>query len=125
VTVVVGNVTAVKASPTDTTTVVDFLRTYEATLATGRVDDITSLYADFDSARRAELQRHFDEVISNLVVRLDDVRIAVEGTRAEVAFRRTDAFTDRESGRHVEKGVSLTRQLSRDGSGWRLILDGK
>ena len=110
------------AKPTDRDSVLSFLKTYESTLATGRVERIVSLYANFNPARRPELDEYFRQIVSDLVVRLDGIRIAVDGDHAEVGFDRTDSFTDRETGRPVQKGVSLNRHLERDGQTWRLVL---
>lgn len=122
--VIIASIAAVSATPDDATSVLGFLRTYEATLASGRADRIVGLYQDFDRRRQGELQRYFDEVVRGLVVRLEEVEVEVDGDRALVAFDRTDTFEDRASGRRVEKSIWLERRLERDGGGWRMALEG-
>jgi hypothetical protein len=121
--IVVASVTATEAQAGDKESVVEFLKRYESTLASGRIERIVSLYANFDPNRRAELDDYFQRVISDLQVRLDHVRINVDGDQARVKFARTDSFNDRETGRHVEKAVAVARRLERQGRGWRMVLD--
>lgn len=123
--VVIGNILQLQASPADKTSVFDYLRNYESTLASGRVDDIVGLYAEFDSSRKADLQDYYQSVVADLVVRLDDVQLTVTGDRADVSFSRTDSFTDRKTGKDYLKTLSIDRRLKRDGSSWRMVLDGK
>ena len=122
--VTIGNVTSAVASPDDKTSILTFLREYESTLASGRVEQIVALYGDFDQARQADLQRYFDELIRDLSVRLDDIHIDVAGDMAKISFDRNDRFQDRQTGRQVEKSIRLARKLERDGLGWRMFLDG-
>lgn len=120
--VIIASIAAVSATPDDATSVLAFLRTYESTLASGRIDRIVGLYEGFDSKRTGELQRYFDDVVRGLVVRLEEVEVEVDGDRALVAFDRTDTFEDRASGNRVEKSISLERRLERAGGTWRMAL---
>jgi len=123
--VTIGSVCATDATAADQNSVLDFLRQYESTLASGRVERIVGLYADFDPARRGELEEYFQSVVTGLEIRLNDVWVSVDGDRARVKFERTDAFTDRETGNRVEKAVSIARSLERSGPGWQMVLDGR
>ena len=105
--VIIGSIAVTAANPADTESVLRFLQRYESTLASGRVERIVDLYEDFDTSRRAELQSYFDNVIADLVVRLDDIHVDVDGDLATVKFDRTDMFKDRSSGKGIEKGVAL------------------
>jgi hypothetical protein len=121
--VVIGSIASVAATPDDSASVQGFLKSYESTLASGRVEEIVKLYVDGDHGRKAELDDYFTTAIKDLVVRLDDVAIEVRGDRAEVSFKRTDSFVDRKSGNKVEKSVLLDRQLQRSGQGWQIALE--
>jgi len=100
-------------------------------LSLGRVDGVRFDLSVFTNLSQdhldfhADMEDYFAHVVSNLTVRLDEVRIRVDGDSAQVKFERTDDFTDRESGLPVQKIVSLARHLERQGEGWRLVLDGR
>ncbi len=120
--VAICGIVEVLAEPRDEESVLDFVRSYEATLASGRAERIAALYADLPESRRGFLEHYFAAVVSNLGIRLDEVRIAVDGDGAQVSFDRTDSFTDRQSGHPVEKSVRIARRLQRRGEGWRIVL---
>ena len=120
--VVIASIASVSASPQDSESVQAFLTTYESTLASGRVNEIVKLYVDENHGRQAALDDYFSTVIKDLVVRLDDVSITVNGDQAAVGFKRTDSFVDRKSESKVEKSVVLDRQLQRAGSTWKIAL---
>ena len=120
--VVIASLGAVSATPQDSESVQAFLKSYESTLASGRVQEIVKLYVEENHGREAQLNDYFTNVISDLVVRLDDVDITVKGDTATVSFKRTDSFVDRKSRNKVEKSVELDRSLQRDGAGWRIAL---
>lgn len=120
--VLIASLGVVTATPADSQSVQDFLKSYESTLASGRVESIAKLYAGSDARQQAVLDDYFKNVISDLVVRLDDVSIDVQGDRAMVAFDRTDSFIDRKSGNKVEKKVEVERTLQRQGGSWRIEL---
>jgi hypothetical protein len=120
--VVIASIASVSATPQDSESVQAFLKTYESTLASGRAPEIVKLYVDPNHGREAVLDDYFATVIKDLVVRLDDVSITVNGDQAAVAFKRTDSFVDRKTDNRIEKSVTLDRQLQRAGSSWKIAL---
>jgi len=121
--VTICGVVLADAEPSDERSILEFLRGYESTLASGRVERIASLYANFDGARRAQVTQYFTQVVSDFNVRLQSIRVVVRGDAAEVSFDRTDSFTDRETRTPVEKSVQIDRRLERVGASWRMVLD--
>ena len=121
--VIITGIASVHATADDQETVLDFIRRYESSLASGRVDRIAELYAKFDDSRRGAVQDYFSQVISDLEIHLSGVTIDVEGDTARVGFDRSDLFTDRASGSRLAKSVALARHLERHDNQWRMVLE--
>ena len=120
--VVIGSVSLLRGSVDDSVSIQKFLKDYEATLASGRVDHIVQLYRGGSDDKAKVLRNYFANVIADLEVHLNDIEIDVDGDRALVAFARSDHFTDRESGDAVRKSVALERHLVRDAGVWKIDL---
>ncbi len=122
ISVVIGSIAHVQASTEDSQSVQGFLKEYESTLASGRVEYIVQLYQGGRSDKAGVLRDYFENVIQDLEVRLDDVDIRVEDDSATVSFKRTDSFTDRATGDPIRKSVKLERKLVREARSWQIAL---
>ncbi len=120
--VLIASISLVTATRQDSQTVQEFLKEYESTLASGRVEEIVRLYRGKRDGHEGVLHDYFQNVVEDLEVHLEQVNIVVDEDEATVSFKRTDRFTDRKTGDAVRKSVKVERTLGREGRSWKIVL---
>jgi len=81
---------------------------------------LSSIYAELSPKQREASQKYIENT-EDLVVEINDVRIAVRGDDAIASYTREDRFKDRKSGELVKLDVRLTKKLHKTGGNWKLV----
>ncbi len=119
----VGRIAIIAASPDEArrqSTVFAFLEEYFSALAQGQVDKIATYHPTLTPQQLDVLRNYFAHTIRDLYIRLEDVRVQVTASRAEIVFYRTDQFVDRDTSRPVQKSIRIRTALVQGASGWQL-----
>lgn len=98
-----------------------FLERYERALDHADLEALGEVYAAWTAERAAKLARYFGTVVTEFDTEFHEVEIErVSETEARVRFLRRDRFTDRATGRRIEKSIRLQKQLQRINGRWRV-----
>lgn len=96
------------------------LEAYRQALQRKDLVALRAFYEEFSPSQQSALERYFDNA-ENLHVELDDVRVALIGDSAAVAFTRRDRFDDRTRGEPQDVAIRITKRFRRGGEGqWRI-----
>jgi hypothetical protein len=123
----VDQITIIAASPEEArqqSTIFAFLQEYFSTLAQGQVDKIATYHPTLTPQQLDILRNYFAHTIRDLHIRLEDVRVQVTASRAEIVFDRTDQFVDRDTSRPVQKSIRIKTALVQGAPGWQWQLSG-
>jgi len=84
------------------------------------LDLLSSVYTELTPKQRQARVRYFENT-EDLVVAINDVRIAIRGDNAIAMYTRADQFTDTKTGESVKLDVRLTKKLRKTDGDWKLI----
>jgi hypothetical protein len=97
----------------------DLMRRYEESLSAKDIDTLATLEQSMGADQRSALKLYFDRA-KNLVVRLSDLEVLVEGVQALATYTREDTFIDARTGQPMHLKVRISNRLTRSGNRWVL-----
>jgi len=97
----------------------DLMRRYEQALSAKDIDTLGTLEPSMSPDQRAALKLYFDRA-KELVVRLSDLEVLVEGVQALATYTREDTFVDARTGQPMHLRVRISNRLTRGGDRWVL-----
>jgi class 3 adenylate cyclase/ketosteroid isomerase-like protein/TolB-like protein len=103
----------------DSHEILDVIEHYRRATESREASALADYYLEFTPKQQAAQQRYFDGA-RNLKVRIDDVKLEVQGDDAIVMYTRTDDFDDSQTGVPMHLSVRLTKNLRRTPGGWKL-----
>ncbi len=98
-----------------------FLERYEAALDHGNVAEIARLYENPDPTRDRKLRVYFENVVAEYNAEIENLQIIARESSdsLRIRFDRRDRFTDRETGKRIEKSASHERLLRKRDGFWK------
>jgi class 3 adenylate cyclase/TolB-like protein/ketosteroid isomerase-like protein len=98
----------------------EVLERYRRAYETKDLELLSSIYTELSPKQKQARVKYFQNT-KDLVVQINDVRIAVRGDNAVAIYTRADQFKDTKTGETVKLDVRLTKKLRKADGDWKMI----